>query len=663
MCVHRRKDPCDEQTLVLLGLECPQESREDLIDRWSGVSTGGVFAKSVLVHVLARTACGRVMGFVKAFIMATQARVSEVYLDEALVGEADRGQRLLQHLVVALIDACKAAGSRVTRVRGQCKRGEKLVGDRSVNLHEHVYTPMGLGAEYSAPVSVDSPWCGTGPDDSSYIMWYGQGAAVREAAAAIAAKKPLGQGVSLSVHLGGWCAGANAAAAAAAAAAASATSDDASNDAASDDDLQPANTPPPNPLLLPRALHDGAQAQPPDALRTQYSIDNLDDLHRAVDYLEDRQVMMWLAAGEHPNGMGSGSIQHSGGWQGGHITGVRAFIVPQLYTFAFERERAIDVELDRSMYNPYMEPAGEIVAGSWYLVANDAASDDAANAADATMLDAAMPDAAMPDAATSDAPASGAAAANQVAIAVVTTRACSERRLLPPDSPYASPGGLLEQLEALERTAITSRLQGTARIRLSQARDCALLAVAHHAIQARESGASTGGSETEADLYTRQHSFLLTRGVGVSAFSAALTRCSSRMKKTRDEYVSFLISEAADLIVDLRRAARLTPCAPRAAVRETEVRVTGSRGERLLGGTERARATVLRSEYEQAVRVRKRLEADVQRAKAREADLLAKKQATEKLAREAAGEAPEAEGEAAGSSAAHAQGQPKRRRV
>jgi hypothetical protein len=522
MCVHRRKDPCDEQTLVLLGLECPQESREDLIDRWSGVSTGGVFAKSVLVHVLARTACGRVMGFVKAFIMATQARVSEVYLDEALVGEADRGQRLLQHLVVALIDACKAAGSRVTRVRGQCKRGEKLVGDRSVNLHEHVYTPMGLGAEYSAPVSVDSPWCGTGPDDSSYIMWYGQGAAVREAAAAIAAKKPLGQGVSLSVHLGGWCAGADAAAAAAAAAAASATSDDASN---------------------------------------------------------------------------------------------------------------------------------------------DAASDDAANAADATMLDAAMPDAAMPDAATSDAPASGAAAANQVAIAVVTTRACSERRLLPPDSPYASPGGLLEQLEALERTAITSRLQGTARIRLSQARDCALLAVAHHAIQARESGASTGGSETEADLYTRQHSFLLTRGVGVSAFSAALTRCSSRMKKTRDEYVSFLISEAADLIVDLRRAARLTPCAPRAAVRETEVRVTGSRGERLLGGTERARATVLRSEYEQAVRVRKRLEADVQRAKAREADLLAKKQATEKLAREAAGEAPEAEGEAAGSSAAHAQGQPKRRRV
>ena len=94
-------------------------------------------------------------------------------------------------------------------------------------MHEHVYTPMGLGAEYKAPASADSPWCGTGPDDSSYIMWYGQGAAVREAAAAIAASKPLGQGVSVSVHLGGWCAGASAAAAAAAAAAA--TSDDATN--------------------------------------------------------------------------------------------------------------------------------------------------------------------------------------------------------------------------------------------------------------------------------------------------------------------------------------------------------------------------------------------------------------------------------------------------
>jgi hypothetical protein len=288
----------------------------------------------------------------------------------------------------------------------------------------------------------------------------------------------------------------------------------------------------------------------------------------------------------------------------------------------------------------------------------DTAMPDAA-ASDAAASDAAASDAAASDAAASDAAASRAAAAT----AAVTTRTCSERRLLPPNSPHASPGGLLEQLEALEQTAISSRLQGTARMRLSQARDRALLAIAHHAIQARESGASTGESEADADLYTRQLSFLVTRGVGVSALAAALARNASRMQKTRDEYVSFLISEAADLIEDLRRGVRLTPCAPRVAVRESEVRVTGSRGERLLGGTERARATVLGSEYEQSLRSIKRLEADLQKAKARSADLKAKKEATERLAREATGEAPEAAGEAAGSSAAHAQGQPKRRRV
>ena len=200
-------------------------------------------------------------------------------------------------------------------------------------------------------------------------------------------------------------------------------------------------------------------------------------------------------------------------------------------------------------------------------------------------------------------------------------------------------------------------------MRLSQARDRALLAVAHHAIQARESGASTGGSEAEADLYTRQLSFLVTRGVGLSALTTALARNSSRMNKSRDVFVSFVLSEAPDMIKDLRHAARLTACAPRVAVRESEVRVTGSRGERLLGGTERARATVLGSELDQSLRAEKRLEADLKKQKARSADLKAKKEATERLAREAAGEAPEAAGEAAGSSAAHAQSQPKKWRV
>ena len=59
-----------------------------------------------------------------------------------------------------------------------------------------------------------------------------------------------------------------------------------------------------------------------------------------------------------------------------------------------------------------------------------------------------------------------------------------------------------------------------------------------------------------------------------------------------------------------------------------------SRGERLLGGTERARATVLGSEYEQAVRSFKRTVADMEKAKARMEDLKARKEATERLARE-----------------------------
>ena len=215
----------DEQAVQLLLAEFADESRDSLLDRWNGFSTEGVFKGSVLVHVLVRATDGRLMGFAKGFIMAVQARVSEVYLDEVLVAEVDRGQRLLQHMIVALVDACKQAGSKVTRVRMQCVRGAKMIGGRSVNLHEQVYTPMNLGTEYQAPASTHSPWFETGPSDPSYIMLHGQGEAVREAVAALAAEKPLAMAATLSTHLGGWGAGTIAAVNAADAASAAAVED------------------------------------------------------------------------------------------------------------------------------------------------------------------------------------------------------------------------------------------------------------------------------------------------------------------------------------------------------------------------------------------------------------------------------------------------------
>ena len=182
-----------------------------------------------------------------------------------------------------------------------------------------------------------------------------------------------------------------------------------------------------------------------------------------------------------------------------------------------------------------------------------------------------------------------------------------------------------------------------------QARDRALLAIADDTIRERERGTGMGESEAGADLHTRRLAFFISSGVGLPALTAALARSASGMGKSRDEYVAFLL-EAPDLIEELRRAAHLTACAPRVAVREQDVSLTGSRGEQLLGGTERARAKVLGSEFDQAVRAFKRCQADLELKRARMEDLKARKDATERLAREHAllGEAAEAEAEESG---------------
>ena len=76
-------------------------------------------------------------------------------------------------------------------------------------------------------------------------------------------------------------------------------------------------------------------------------------------------------------------------------------------------------------------------------------------------------------------------------------------------------------------------------------------------------------------------------------------------------------------------------------MRESEVKATGSRGERLLGGTVRARSIVLGSELDQAIRKRKRLEADLEKQRALVTDLTARKQAEDSVALEFAGGAAE----------------------
>ena len=160
------------------------------------MSTDGVFKGSVLVHVIICATDGRLLGLAKGFKMVRMAKVDEVYLDELLVAEETRGQRLAQHLIVALLDACKREGSRVTRVRLMCVRGEKVVGGRKLSLHKKVYGPMAINKEWEAPRSVTSPWAGVGlrdEDKETCIMLHGEGAAVREAADTLAGSAPLGE--------------------------------------------------------------------------------------------------------------------------------------------------------------------------------------------------------------------------------------------------------------------------------------------------------------------------------------------------------------------------------------------------------------------------------------------------------------------------------------
>ena len=120
-------------------------------------------------------------------------------------------------------------------------------------------------------------------------------------------------------------------------------------------------------------------------------------------------------------------------------------------------------------------------------------------------------------------------------------------------------------------------------MQLTQKRDRALLAVVDcHLASRRAEKEGTDAGEAGADLALKRERFFAEEGVGIPAFAAKLSRAAADLKKSVDEYVSFLHANA-DLVGDLRRNARLTSCAPRAIARESDVHVTGSRGRALAG--------------------------------------------------------------------------------
>ena len=135
-----------------------------------------------------------------------------------------------------------------------------------------------------------------------------------------------------------------------------------------------------------------------------------------------------------------------------------------------------------------------------------------------------------------------------------------------------------------------------------------MLAVADDRIRATRAVAGAAevseacSKEARVERFERQQAYFDKRMVGLPRLATAIERQATGRGVTYDVHVVYLLEEAPDLIEDLLRRAKLSTCAPRAAVREGEARVTGSRGERLLGGTEQARAVVLGSELEQAER-------------------------------------------------------------
>ena len=173
-------DDVEREALALLATEFPKDSKEELMERWSQGAGEGVEEGARVVHVLARASDGALLGFVKAM-----AGPTEVFLDEVLVGEAARGQRLSAHLIGRLMAACKKV--RFTRL--MVSLAEEKAPARKV------YKGLNYDAKKPRGASVwDEP-----EDPSKSVMMGATRAAVERGVAAMVKGKALGDGIRLEV--------------------------------------------------------------------------------------------------------------------------------------------------------------------------------------------------------------------------------------------------------------------------------------------------------------------------------------------------------------------------------------------------------------------------------------------------------------------------------
>ena len=195
----------EQQVLDLLAIEFPRAPTTgvgSLSDKWEGMETEQkVFEGSELLQVVAQAADGRVKGFAKGFRMQTQG---ELYFDETLIAEEDRGQELLPHMILALIDLCEQGAPKVKRVRMQCEATKHVVlrgEEKAIDMVEKVYKRVGISTPWKEKTT--GAWEGVGPNEG-YVMVTGTRASVLKACEARTNARPLDMGVEMNVRIGGW---------------------------------------------------------------------------------------------------------------------------------------------------------------------------------------------------------------------------------------------------------------------------------------------------------------------------------------------------------------------------------------------------------------------------------------------------------------------------
>jgi len=203
-------------------------------------------------------------------------------------------------------------------------------------------------------------------------------------------------------------------------------------------------------------------------------------------------------------------------------------------------------------------------------------------------------------------------------------RSCAERRLLPRGCTAAGPGGVLEVLEEAAAADAAARLQHASQA-LRHARLRAMLAIvrSHLGLVAEGSGGGSPSAEAQA-LRDRQGWWFAQLGLGVPALAAELQRRATELGLSFDAGCDLLDREA-DLLEEVKFAAKLTCSAPRERVRKSVLpSEQGTRGETMLGGKRKAAQSVLGGELERAERLIKQKLADLEVLRARVEELKAR---------------------------------------